>query len=333
MARSGGGVAWDDENPRVSDNIVMGNLALDAGGGLYGGIGVVESNRIESNITGGGGGGIVASRCCPGLTIRSNSIVNNLAGGNGGGLLFQQSGAILEGNTIAANTAVGAGGGVWGEGGAFNATNTIIWGNRTHQAGTNLFLRAQSTGRLSYSVLESHAGSVVVDASSRLAIGVRVTSTDPGFVDAAGGDFHLEPQSPLVDAGVTPVQAAADFEGNSRRLGASVDIGADEVGSQVYIVGRAAPGGTVRLRAVGRPGQFVWWGVSANARLASTPLPGHGVLRLSSPFAVVPLGTIPARGWLDMAIRIPTTVPVPRDVITQGLIGSDLTREVVVPIR
>ncbi len=333
VARFGGGVAWDDENPRVIDNIVMGNLALDAGGGLYGGVGVVESNQIRSNIAGGAGGGFVVSRCCPGLTIRSNLIVNNLAGGNGGGLMFQQSGAILEGNTVAANTAVGAGGGLWVEGGAFNATNTIIWGNRTYQAGTNLFLRAQSTGRLSYSVLESHAGSVVVDASSRLVIGVSVTSTDPGFVDAAGGDFHLEPQSPLVDAGVRPVPAAADFEGNPRRLGASVDIGADEVGSQVYVVGRATPGGTVRLRAVGRPGQSVWWGVSANARLAWAPLPGHGVLRLSGPYAVIPLGTIPARGRLDVVIRIPTTVSVPRDVITQGLVGSDLTREVVIPIR
>jgi hypothetical protein len=50
---------------------------------------------------------------------------------------------------------------------------------------------------------------------------------NPMFVNAAANDFHLQSNSPCIDAG-DEVDVAEDFEGNSRPQGAGYDIGAFE---------------------------------------------------------------------------------------------------------
>ena len=56
-------------------------------------------------------------------------------------------------------------------------------------------------------------------------------SVDPGFVDLDGNDWHLDASSPLVDAGTSslPLSLSTDFELDDRNIGASIDIGADEL--------------------------------------------------------------------------------------------------------
>ena len=64
-----------------------------------------------------------------------------------------------------------------------------------------------------------------------------VTNLAPGFVDPAGGDFHLAPGSALVDAGdpAAPPAGALDLDGDARALAGTCgsaarrDIGADEL--------------------------------------------------------------------------------------------------------
>ncbi len=53
---------------------------------------------------------------------------------------------------------------------------------------------------------------------------------DPLFVDAAAGDYHVQPQSPAVDHGTNLVQPLVtdDHEGRPRPVGAGYDIGAFE---------------------------------------------------------------------------------------------------------
>jgi hypothetical protein len=51
-------------------------------------------------------------------------------------------------------------------------------------------------------------------------------NSDPKFVDAAAGDFHIGPSSPARD--VVDTGPATDFEGDARPQGARFDIGADE---------------------------------------------------------------------------------------------------------
>jgi parallel beta-helix repeat protein len=55
-----------------------------------------------------------------------------------------------------------------------------------------------------------------------------LTTADPKFVSASGGDFHLQSTSPAINAGTTLTEVAKDFDGVSRPQGGSYDIGAFE---------------------------------------------------------------------------------------------------------
>jgi hypothetical protein len=54
------------------------------------------------------------------------------------------------------------------------------------------------------------------------------SGTDPKFVNASGEDFHLQSDSPAINAGVTISNVIDDFDGISRPQGAGYDIGAYE---------------------------------------------------------------------------------------------------------
>lgn len=58
-------------------------------------------------------------------------------------------------------------------------------------------------------------------------------TTDPGFVNAAGRDFHVNPGSPAIDAGMTLAEVTNDFAYGVRPwpAGGAYDIGAYEFGS------------------------------------------------------------------------------------------------------
>lgn len=62
----------------------------------------------------------------------------------------------------------------------------------------------------------------------------QLSNAAPGFVDAAGGNYHLAAGSPLIDAGDPALLSGLDIDGNERAIdgncdGAAVrDIGADE---------------------------------------------------------------------------------------------------------
>src|SRR3972149_8070371 len=57
------------------------------------------------------------------------------------------------------------------------------------------------------------------------------TNRDPLFVDALNGDVHLQAGSPAINAGnlFAPALPATDFEGDTRILDSTPDIGADEI--------------------------------------------------------------------------------------------------------
>lgn len=67
-------------------------------------------------------------------------------------------------------------------------------------------------------------------------VGANDLSEDPLFRNAPGGDYHLWPFSPCVDAGTLSGSPIADFEGDPRPVDgnkdglAAVDLGADETG-------------------------------------------------------------------------------------------------------
>jgi hypothetical protein len=58
-----------------------------------------------------------------------------------------------------------------------------------------------------------------------------VGNTDPKFVNAAAHDFHLQANSPAIDAGATLREVITDCEGVRRPQGKAYDMGAHEYGS------------------------------------------------------------------------------------------------------
>jgi hypothetical protein len=82
------------------------------------------------------------------------------------------------------------------------------------------------------------------------------TITDPGtqggqtaaplFVDAAAGDFHQQPGSPTVDAGLNlPSLGSLDLDREPRLQNGTVDIGADELDNQPPETQLSGPSGTI----------------------------------------------------------------------------------------
>jgi hypothetical protein len=104
-----------------------------------------------------------------------------------------------------------------------------------------------------------------------------VTDLAPGFVDAAGGDFHLAPGSALIDAGdpAAPAAGELDLDGDSRALAGTCgaplrrDIGADEFAPTCAPVSEGGGGAGDGTGGAGGPGG----GTSGNAAAPKPAVP------------------------------------------------------------
>jgi uncharacterized repeat protein (TIGR01451 family)/uncharacterized delta-60 repeat protein len=249
-AGDGGGLMLDGgtEAGAFENVTFLDNSAL-AGGGLasFAATTTVNNARFQNNrATGGGGGGMYAFNA---LYVINTQFIDNSATGVGGGFshvnLFEPKtgsvvNSLLVGNTASSGNAIYSNGhitvthvtvasptlvpgwGVYFEGwvnGSMNVRNTIIanQANGLHKDGPGVLqedynLFAGNTNNLSGAVITSGGHSFTGLA---------------GFVDPAGGDYHLSPSSAAIDAGMD-AGVAIDFEGDSRPQGGGFDIGFDE---------------------------------------------------------------------------------------------------------
>jgi hypothetical protein len=172
--------------------------------------------------------------------------------GSGSGsyaLFVNQSGISLDTLTLGNDTFVstaGAGMSIAATGSeslAVNATDVIALGHASNGSddviGQTTTLSAHPALNLAYSDYRGQttngANTTVTPAGS----GNNLTA-DPAFVNLAGGDLHLGPSSPLIDAGIPLASSGqVDLDGHPRVEGTTSDIGAYE-----FVVAPAVAGGT-----------------------------------------------------------------------------------------
>lgn len=210
-AGNGGGVMFQSGGT-VNRCIITGNHASN-GGGVHmdsDGAGAVISTIIRGNTADGYGGGAVISR--NGL-LRNCLVVDNASADSGGGIYLD--GGVIESCTITRNTAATFGGGIDIDRSG-TVRNCVIWGNTAP---------VDTEWRAANAVTASHC-------CTTPELGTDSTTNAPLFVSPATDDFRLRSGSPGVDAGVRQawMNGATDLRGRPRVAGASVDMGAYEVG-------------------------------------------------------------------------------------------------------
>jgi hypothetical protein len=200
----------------VQTSVISGNVAQGCGGGLaFDGSGTytLERNRILENDAGGW--------CGDGLLVDGLEDVyskNNLIAGNGGsGIYLVDADFDSVNDTIAYNGQYG----VVMTGtlpGLARLAGSIVWGQSV-----SLWSSSGATGdfEVDYCLIQNGWSS-----------GVGNIASSPRFVDAAGGDYHLQASSPALNT-LDPMMTwvpAVDLEGNARPfpVGGLADMGCYE---------------------------------------------------------------------------------------------------------
>jgi len=157
------------------------------------------------------------------IDIRQNLIANNKAAKGAGVYLNPKSTLFLINNTIATNTAETQGGGIYVR--TYNMLNdlslknNIFWENTAGIEGDDIYLNGFGANpRELYNNTVQEIIGTFENTSGNI-------STDPLFVSPETGDYHLQPNSPCINAG-TQSFTTTDLDGTPR-LGIP-DIGAYE---------------------------------------------------------------------------------------------------------
>src|SRR5207253_5940235 len=233
-------------SPLISGNTITNN-SLN-GGGFGGGIladyfstPTIEGNLVAGNTAYNSGGGVTLRTYGPVIFIQ-NVIVNNSSqgGGSGGGLYLEGSSYTIVANTIAGNTALDqtSGAFVWVSGPSFVFSNNIVVASAGQTAITCYNANTTFIPIFSFNDVYSATGQTWSGRCDSTSLPGSISS-DPLFMSAADGDFHLRLGSLAIDAGdnSVPNLPTTDFDGNPRIVdgnndgAAIVDLGAYEVGN------------------------------------------------------------------------------------------------------
>ena len=112
----------------------------------------------------------------------------------------------------------------------FNSTNGKLYNNTVYQnGGEGIQIRSASSNTSVRNNISYRNGMANIPnyAGSRTTLSNNFT-TDPKFVNASSGDFHLQSGSAAINRGTTISGMSDDYEGTYRPTGGSYDIGADE---------------------------------------------------------------------------------------------------------
>ncbi len=239
---------WSSSHLYIDYTTVRNNRAPGAsrGGGLY-----LDSNNrahlylknslIENN-SGYLGGGFYVHNISTNSEIRNSIIRNNIANQGGG---FYSGHTQIYNSIISSNIAEDPGSGYTG-GGAFytfsslSLVNSLVVNNSTgiltYDGDTNYVVNSilsnngiydyKTDGASSVNIINSYTDGVLDITHFDTDV---MTSGDLSFVDEANGNFRLNADSVLIDAGTNEYHGVeilpTDMDGNSRPSGSTVDIG------------------------------------------------------------------------------------------------------------
>ncbi len=207
---NGGGLDHVDANNCIISN----NIAEYDGGGVS--YGTVNDSVITKNSSHRYGGGMVAG------TANRSVVANNFATSFGGGTYVVTANNCL----IKSNTSLAKGGGMRGG----SADNCVVYGNNSSDDGGGIYgltsvknsIITGNTGPYHKNI--STCSSVTYSCSTAddlTGAGVGCITNNPLFI-ADGTDFHLQSNSPCIDAG-SVTGLANDLDGISRPLDGNAD--------------------------------------------------------------------------------------------------------------
>jgi hypothetical protein len=248
------GAADQARHGSVCDNLVercsscnnpayKGDCAAD---GIYsdgGGKSIFERNIISSCDIGIEAGAELAGAVDDSMIIRDNLIYNCNTGGMFIGGYETSRGVTVYcqviNNTFYQNDSKKSGSGEFLIQKAHDNVikNNIFYTNSQKQAITNAFNSTSSFNNvIENNLFYSQSGGNGLEGAS---LDSHAKSGDPKFVNAANGNFHLLATSAAVDAcdaAYTPVSTERDLDGNARKIGSAVDIGAYEYSATSQVV-------------------------------------------------------------------------------------------------
>lgn len=200
----------------VSDNLSSTGAAVSMERGTL----ALERTLLRSNLSTGAGGALLIRG--PAAVTANTVLIHNNEAAEGGGLYFAGDvSAVFEQVSVVGNLATVTGGAVWQDAGTSTFLNSIISFNVSPGAGSFTFL-PDATSTLRYSNVFGNRSSQGDDGTS-VWTEVAPVAGDPHFVSftddlkAGGDDFHLQPSSPLIDAG--DPASAPDPDGSPADLG------------------------------------------------------------------------------------------------------------------